>query len=169
MKTVDAQIDDILRDVSFAMRAENGHERKMYLQRIEIACKALVGQERVPDQGPWEVLPDGTSIMSDDFDHDVMLKVGGDFYGDADRRAYAVALANVLNGSKALPIGLPKTPPAGLLHSMAMRYRHDFGLDADDTSPMSCGMTPDERAAILRTMAQLYEEVAGHGFFKHPE
>jgi hypothetical protein len=53
---------------------------------------------------------------------------------------------------------------------MAMRYRHDFGLlkDEDDTSPMSCGMTPHEREHVLSLMAQLYEEVAGHGYFHWP-
>jgi hypothetical protein len=65
---------------------------------------------------------------------------------------------------------LPATPPPGLLESMAMRYRHDFGLlkDEDDTSPMSCGMTPHEREHVLSLMAQLYEEVAGHGYFHWP-
>lgn len=63
---------------------------------------------------------------------------------------------------------LPKDPPIGLLNSMALRYRHDFGLDADDTSPMSCGTTPAERDAILRVMRQLYEEVSGHGFYQWP-
>lgn len=63
-------------------------------------------------------------------------------------------------------IQVPKTPPPGLLASMALRYRHDFGLEVDDHSPMSCGVTPDERAAILRVMAQLYEEATGQGFYK---
>ena len=65
---------------------------------------------------------------------------------------------------------LPKEPPAGLLISMALRYRHDFGLDRyPEDSPIVAGCTPAEREAILRTMRQLYEEVSGHGFFKYPE
>ncbi len=49
---------------------------------------------------------------------------------------------------------LPKEPPIGLLNSMAMRYRHDFGL-----------LSVSEQAAVLGTMRQLYEEVSGYGFF----
>lgn len=63
---------------------------------------------------------------------------------------------------------LPKEPPRELLYSMALRYRHDFGIDHDDASPMSCGTTPEQRDAILRTMRQLYEEVSGHGFYHWP-
>lgn len=61
---------------------------------------------------------------------------------------------------------LPKDPPPGLLWSMALRLRHDFGIDADDTSPMACGFTPEEREAMLRDMRRLYDEVAGSGFFQ---
>jgi hypothetical protein len=62
---------------------------------------------------------------------------------------------------------LPKDPPAGLLISMAMRYRHDFGLRKSQSSgPLTCGVTDDERQAILATMRQLYEEVSGHGFYQ---
>jgi len=168
METVEQQIALIVNDVYGAIEA-GGQERRWLVERIMMACRALVGQERVPDQGPWVASADGKTIDSDDFDHDVLLKVGGDFYGDADRHAYAVALANALNGAKALPTGLPKEPPAGLLYSMAMRYRHDFGMDHDDSSPMAAGFTKAEREATLATMRQLYEEVAGHGFFKHPE
>ncbi len=61
---------------------------------------------------------------------------------------------------------LPKEPPPGLINSMCMRYAHDFGIDADDSSPMSCGWTEQEREALRQVMRQLYEEVSGHGFFK---
>jgi hypothetical protein len=64
---------------------------------------------------------------------------------------------------------LPKEPPRGLLNSMALRYRHDFGIDRDpEGGPLQCGTTPEERDAILRTMRQLYEEVAGNGFYQYP-
>jgi len=61
---------------------------------------------------------------------------------------------------------VPKIPPRSLLESMAMRYRHDFGFEADDTSPMPYGMTSAEKESLLRTMSQLYEEATGQGFFK---
>ena len=60
---------------------------------------------------------------------------------------------------------LPKEPPHGLLWSMAMRMHHDFGIDADDTSPMASGWTHAEREVVLQDMRRLYEEVSGHGFF----
>jgi hypothetical protein len=65
---------------------------------------------------------------------------------------------------------LPKEPPPGLLNSMAMRYRHDFGIDAlENDGPISVGLTAREREYVLQLMRQLYEEVSGHGFFKWPE
>ena len=166
MSTVDAQIKDILNDVIRAIKAEEGWERRSYIQRIEMACHALVGQECVPDQGPWEASEDGRTISSDDFEHDVLLRVQGDFYSDEARAAYAKRLASQLNSTAG---GLPKEPPPGLLVSMAMRYRHDFGLDAaDDDGPISVGTTAKEREAILAQMRKFYDEVSGNGFFKWP-
>lgn len=46
-------------------------------------------------------------------------------------------------------------PDPALLESMAMRYRHDFGL-----------LDSKHQAAILVTMRQLWEEVAGVGFYR---
>lgn len=63
-------------------------------------------------------------------------------------------------------VTVPKSPPPGLLASMATRYRHDFGLDKDDTSPMESGLSPREREVVLTLMAQLYEEATGQGFYK---
>ena len=162
------QIADILADVK-ALSTVEEWQRRQLLQRIELACEALKGQRVETDAGPWSVSEDGRTLSSDNFTHDVQLKVTGDFYSDEQRLAYSKALAERLNGVKPLPLGLPQEPPAGLLHSMAMRYRHDFGLTPDDSSPMSCGCTDAERQAILRVMRQLYEEVSGHGFFKWQE
>lgn len=61
---------------------------------------------------------------------------------------------------------LPKEPPPGLIDSMCLRYAHDFWFDADDTSPIASGWTEEEREGLRRTMRQLYEEVAGHGFYR---
>jgi hypothetical protein len=55
------------------------------------------------DKGPWRVFPDemGTPIYvsSDDFAHDVQLRVFGDFADDAERLAYCEWLAGVLNSA----------------------------------------------------------------------
>lgn len=50
-----------------------------------------------------------------------------------------------------------KNPDPRLLRSMAIRYRHDFGLLDSKT-----------QAALLTQMRQLWEEVVGLGFY-HPE
>ena len=41
--------------------------------------------------------------------------------------------------------------------SMCMTWRHDFGLDKAGRHELSSGMTTDERAALRRDMAQLFE------------
>ena len=51
---------------------------------------------------------------------------------------------------------LKSEPDPALLNSMALRYRHDFGLIEDER----------EREAILTTMRQLWEEVVGFGFYR---
>lgn len=45
-------------------------------------------------------------------------------------------------------------PDPRLLRSMAVRYRHDFGL-----------LGKKEQVSILTTMEQLWEEVVGLGFY----
>ncbi len=163
MQIAEQQIAEIIADVKSAIQAEDAHVRLRLVEGVEMACHSLLGQERVVDGGPWTASADGRTIQSDNFHHDVTLQVKGDFYSDADRLAYSVSLANALNGRT---FTLPKEPPISLLHSMALRYRHDFGLDADDSSPMACGMTPEMRLSILALMRQLYEEVAAHTFVK---
>lgn len=54
-------------------------------------------------------------------------------------------------------IVLPKEPPRGLLISMALRTRHDFGL-----------LPEAEQERLIQSMRPLYEEVSGHGFW-HPD
>ena len=48
-----------------------------------------------------------------------------------------------------------KQPDQLLIDSMAMRYRHDFGL-----------LTFEEQQSIRVTMTQLWKEVVGLGFYK---
>lgn len=49
-------------------------------------------------------------------------------------------------------------PDKALLESMAMRYDHGFGL-----------MTPEQQNNVLSMMRQLWEEVAGFGFYKQEQ
>jgi hypothetical protein len=48
-----------------------------------------------------------------------------------------------------------QTPDPKLIDSMAMRYRHDFGL-----------LEEPQKESIRSTMKQLWEEVVGLGFYK---
>ena len=50
---------------------------------------------------------------------------------------------------------VPREPTEGLLVSMAMRYRHDFGV-------LDSGM----QHSILIDMRKLHEEVVGEGFYR---
>jgi hypothetical protein len=49
------------------------------------------------DKGPWAASEDGRSLYSDDFTHDVVLKLSGDFFDDKQRRLYAENLVKKLN------------------------------------------------------------------------
>jgi len=60
---------------------------------------------------------------------------------------------------------VPVKPPRGLLVSMALRQNHAFMLDRDPADPLSAGVDPSHREATLSSMAQLYEEVVGEGFY----
>lgn len=51
------------------------------------------------DKGPWTASPDGRTIQSEDFTHDVTLRVSGDFADDTQRQQYSERLAEKLNAS----------------------------------------------------------------------
>lgn len=59
------------------------------------------------------------------------------------------------DGNETPTLTTPQEPDPALLQSMAMRYRHDFGL-----------LDSGHQAAILVTMRQLWEEVVGQGFYR---
>lgn len=65
---------------------------------------------------------------------------------------------------------LPKTPPPGLLMSMAIRYDHGLAIPGYYDSEMYKGVGGRSHAQrledTLRFMRQLYEEVSGHGFYR---
>lgn len=63
---------------------------------------------------------------------------------------------------------IPATPPPALIDSMCMRWRHDFGLDVQG-GVLGSGMTENEREHLRARMRQLYEEVAGNGFYRWPQ
>jgi hypothetical protein len=99
---------------------------------------------------------------------DLVMKGIREAIGTDDKRKKRDAL-DVVKEEIMSSFPLPKEPPLGLLESMATRMRHDFGLDADDTSPMSSGFTEREREVLLNDMRKIYEEVSGHGFYQWPK
>ncbi len=57
-----------------------------------------------------------------------------------------------MSGNSSTEMG---SPDPALIDSMAMRYRHDFGL-----------LPENERESIRTTMRQLWEEATGRGFYR---
>jgi hypothetical protein len=58
------------------------------------------------DRGPWSVaMVDGKpELFSDDFEHDVKLRISGDFADDQQRMNYANALAAQLNAASGVRV-----------------------------------------------------------------
>jgi hypothetical protein len=88
-------------------------------------------------------------------------------------RGRAVRISTILKrGGEGKMFKLSKEPPDGLLMSMAVRYDHGLGIPGyyDQFQFLNYGVTHEQRLkATLVTMRQLYDEVAGYGFFKYPE
>lgn len=146
-----------------ALRKCNELEKDILLKNIEIECESLLGQDKDIGRGLWSVSSDGSSLRCDGFYNGALLKLSGDFIDPAERTAFAKGLAGQLNR----PEILPSYPPDGLLESMALRSRHDFGLEREETGAfITAGVTKKERADLLALMRRLYDEVAGNGFFK---
>ena len=138
--------------------------------------------EVIHDRGPWLVniwkSPDGSTrdrvvLQSDDFNHDAALEISGDFVDLQAKLEYARFIARQLNAQipndHLATVVVPRRPPMARLVSMATRYRHDFGLDKDPSSPLSAGLTDKERQVILEMMRQIYEEATGQGFYQPPQ
>lgn len=68
---------------------------------------------------------------------------------------------------------LPKEPPEKLLKSMAIRYDHGLAIPGYYDQEMTKGVSKisheDKLKATMNVMSQLYEEVAGYGFYKYEE
>jgi hypothetical protein len=52
----------------------------------------------IPDKGKWYADHYGRKVWSNDFTHDVVLEVSGDFGSEEERIEYANWLADKLNG-----------------------------------------------------------------------
>jgi len=56
-----------------------------------------MSNDELHDKGPWHRDVHGKQISSDDFTHDVVLRISGDFYNEEQRKAYADNLVVKLN------------------------------------------------------------------------
>ena len=50
-----------------------------------------------------------------------------------------------------------KATRESIISNMCMTWRHDYGLQKSDSSPLSSGMTDEERKALWRDMAQIFD------------
>ena len=60
-----------------------------------------------PDKGPWKAWHSGKrgwAVISEDFTHDVVLYVNGDFASESDKQAYCEWLVDQLNMARRLSI-----------------------------------------------------------------
>lgn len=62
-----------------------------------MTCEEYKPEYGEHDKGPWTVSDNGKILYSEDFTHDVVLKIHGDFYGDEQRKRYADNIAAKLN------------------------------------------------------------------------
>lgn len=60
------------------------------------------GRPFIVERGPWTASECGRAIESDDFTHDALLALSGDFGDDAGRKAYADEIARRLNATDVL-------------------------------------------------------------------
>ena len=69
-------------------------------ERCDLCTTEMIDMMSVhPDKGPWTVECDDHRVwlQSDDFRHDVILRVDGDFWDMEQKKAYTQLLADKLN------------------------------------------------------------------------
>lgn len=76
------------------------------LEEFDESILSFTQDEKAMDKGPWQVrlVPDEEAgfgcqvyVESDDFTHDVMLSIGGDFRSLKQKHQYAVFISGELN------------------------------------------------------------------------
>ena len=58
----------------------------------------------VIEQGPWTARQDGRAVQSDDFTHDVVMEISGDFADEYQRHEYAHEISRRLNAYTDAPL-----------------------------------------------------------------
>lgn len=76
------------------------------IERLKCAIRSIdapSNREKIVDKGPWVLFNSGppemklVGVISEDFEHDVVLQVNGDFESLEQRRKYCVWLLSILN------------------------------------------------------------------------
>ena len=61
-------------------------------------------KKKIIEKGPWRLFnyskPGEVDIISDDFTHDAILRIDGDFFDLEEKKAYALEIAKRLNAYK---------------------------------------------------------------------
>lgn len=78
----------------------------------------------------------------------------------------AAALTAALPVVAGAHVLVPKTPSRGMLISMALREDHSFCAPVQEIGGITLGLSQAERESRLRTMARIYEEIVGAGFYR---
>ena len=99
------RIDELMADIVQIICGASGctpsdfmsNHNQAVIQRIRLSCEALIGIALEPDVGPWVADLENGTIQSNDFTHDVYLKVDGDFWDTHAKNAYITALTTKLN------------------------------------------------------------------------
>ena len=66
-------------------------------------------------------------------------------------------------------IMVPADPPAELIESMCMRYRHDHGIPQNFPEQETDEQFRRRQEGTRTTMRQLYEEATGQGYYRIPD
>lgn len=90
-----------MKNIKKEIASELASEATLALEGVGLEFNPMTPEE-LQDDGPWTVSEDGHSIASDNFTHDVILRITGDFYDDRQRKAYAENLVKKLNAPKSV-------------------------------------------------------------------
>ena len=65
-----------------------------------------------------------------------------------------------------MPYVIEMKPPAEIIHSMCMTYRHDYGLRKVEGDPSwTSGMTEQDAKMLYKTMEQIYNNDIANLFY----
>jgi hypothetical protein len=103
----------------------------------------------------WTASDDGRQLYGDDFEHDVMLKIDGDFESDDERKAYARALATQLNANHTTAVEDGAIPISLLQAAMEYGVVFNHGDGRSTKDPAILAMRRDASKKLRAAVAAL--------------